>query len=63
MLDIDWIVCCDVERVVVDGCIVCPAAPTGTQGREIHVQDCLDCRLLMATPLDRQPEGTCATDA
>jgi hypothetical protein len=62
MLEIDWIVCRDREREVVDGCMWCPGGGAGEEGREIHVQDCLDCRHLMATPLDREPEGICATE-
>jgi len=62
ILEIDWIVCRDRERGVVDGCIVCPADGASEEGREIHVHDCLDCRHLIATPLDRQPEGMCATE-
>jgi hypothetical protein len=62
MLKIDWIVCRDQERAVVDGYILCPAAGSSEEDREIRVQNCLDCRHLMATPLDRQPEGMCATE-
>jgi hypothetical protein len=62
MLEIDWIVCRDGERGVVEGCIACPGDGAGEGVREISVQDCLDCRHLMATPLDRQPEGMCATE-
>jgi hypothetical protein len=61
MLEIDWIVCRGRERAVVDGCISCPADGAGEEGRESPVQDCLDCRHLMATNLDRQPEGMCTT--
>lgn len=62
MLEIDWIVCWDREREVADGCILCPGVGASEEGREIRVQDCLDCRHLMATPLDRQPEGMCSTE-
>jgi hypothetical protein len=63
MLEIDWIVCRDRERGVVDGCVVCPTEGASDGGREVPVQDCLDCRHLMATPLDRQRQGMCATEA
>ena len=63
MLDIDWIVCRDRERSVVDGCISCPGGGESEEGREIRVQDCLDCRHLRATPMDRRPEGMCTTEA
>jgi hypothetical protein len=62
MLEIDWIVCRNRERGVVDGCIFCPADGTSEEGGEIHVQDCLECRHLMATPLDRRQEAMCATE-
>lgn len=62
MLEIDWIVCRDQERAVVAGCISCPPDGAGRGGREMQVRDCLDCRHLMATPLDRQAEGMCATE-
>ena len=63
MLEIEWIVCCDRECPVVNGSIRCPVAKAGEQGHEIRLQDCLDCRYLMATPLDREPQGMCTTDA
>ena len=63
MPEIDWIVCRNRERAVVDGWIVCPGERASGEGREIRLQECLDCRHLMATPLDRQPEGMCATEA
>jgi hypothetical protein len=62
MLDIGWIVCRDKEREVVDGCVLCPVDGSSDAAYGIRVQDCLDCRHLMATPLDRQPAGMCATE-
>jgi hypothetical protein len=62
MLEIDWIVCRDRERGVVDGCITCPADSAADEDREIQVQDCRECRHLMATPLDRQQEWMCTTE-
>jgi hypothetical protein len=62
MLEIDWIVCLDRERGVVDGCVLCPADGASEEGRDVQVQDCLDCRHLMATSVDRQLEEMCATE-
>ena len=62
MLEVDWIVCRDRERGVIDGRIWCPATDMNEEGREIHLQECLDCRHLMASPLDRRSEGMCAAE-
>jgi len=62
VLDIDWIVCRDQERAVVDGCVVCPADGAGEEGREINVLRCLDCRHLVTTRLDRHPDRMCSTE-
>jgi hypothetical protein len=62
MLDIDWIVCRGRERSVADGWILCPGGGESEEGRAIRMQDCLDCRHLTASPLDREPEGMCATE-
>lgn len=61
MLEIDWIVCRDRELLVVSGCIRCPADGAG-EDRKVRLQDCLDCRLLMATRLDRRRERLCTTE-
>jgi len=62
MLEIDWIVCQAREREVIEGRIACPGDNPSEANRETPLEVCLDCRHLMATPLDRRREGTCATD-
>jgi len=62
MLEIDWIVCRGQERQVTAGCLRCPAQQLGEADHEIRVEDCLECRHLIATPMDREPKGMCATE-
>ena len=62
VLEVDWIVCRATERQVIEGRIKCPGDCPGEADRETRLEVCFDCRHLMATPLDRRREGTCATE-
>jgi hypothetical protein len=56
----DWIVCRGAERQVADGRVACPAF-TLARTRTVQLDECLDCRHLIATPIDRLPQGMCST--
>jgi hypothetical protein len=60
--DIDWIVCHALERRVVDGRVPCPEIGKRDPRTTIWVENCLLCRHLIATPIDRRPEGMCAIE-
>ena len=58
-MNIGWSVCCGSERRVADGRLRCPARGRSERGIAVRAQDCLDCRHLITSPVDRQPEGMC----
>ena len=57
---VDWVVCHGFERAVADGRVECPAETAGAQSREVDIQDCLECRHLTVTPVDRERQGMCS---
>lgn len=59
---VEWIVCDGAERPVIEGLVDCPRRRALT-ARLADVDDCLLCRHLMATPIDRDWQGECATEA
>jgi hypothetical protein len=59
---VEWIVCDGAERPVIDGRVDCPRQQALT-ARPADVVNCLLCRHLMATPIDREWQGECSTDA
>jgi hypothetical protein len=59
----DWIVCRGSERQVTNGRVACPGVGRAGHTRWVQVEDCLDCRHLIATPIDRLPHGLCSTGA
>jgi hypothetical protein len=60
-ITVDWIVCRGSERQVTDGRVACPGLGKTGRTRWVQVEDCLDCRHLMAAPIDRLPDGLCST--
>lgn len=62
MIEIQWIVCRGEERQVANGCVWCPTQPGSEQGHERRVEECLDCRHLVDTAVDRLPDGMCTTE-
>lgn len=60
MLRVEWVVCHNFQRAVAEGRVECPAKTAGAQSREVGVQDCLECRHLIATPVDRERQGMCS---
>ena len=58
---LEWIICEGAERPVVEGRVDCPRAQAATP--LVDVETCLLCRHLMATPIDREWQGECGTDA
>lgn len=57
---LDWIVCLGSERAVTDGRVECPTLGRPVRRGTMSVERCLDCRHLIATPIDRLPEGMCS---
>lgn len=55
-----WIVCLGSERTVINGRVACPALREAAQPETMSAEDCLDCRHLVATPVDRLAQGTCS---
>jgi len=61
LIEIGWIVCRNHERPVVDGRVRYPGLKRREPSQEVRVEDCLDCRHLIATSIDRLPEWMCST--
>ena len=59
---LEWIVCEGAERPVIERRVACPRRRT-LIARLVDIDECLLCRHLMATPIDRERQGECATDA
>jgi hypothetical protein len=59
---VEWIVCDGAERPVIEGRVDCPRQQALT-ARLVDVDTCLLCRHLMATPIDREWQGDCATES
>ena len=59
---LEWIVCEGAERPVINLRVACPRQKALTTCL-VDVDECLLCRHLMATPIDREWPGECATDA
>ena len=59
---VEWIVCDGAERAAIERRVACPRQSALT-ARLVDVEECLLCRHLMATPIDREWQGGCATDA
>ena len=57
---LDWIVCFGSERHVVDGRVECPSLRLPARSGRVSVEQCLDCRHLLATPMDRVPNFMCS---
>ena len=60
MSTLDWIVCLGFERAVSDGRVECPTQGRPARRGTMNVERCLDCRHLIATPIDRLAEGMCS---
>ena len=56
---LDWIVCGGAERTIAEQRVACPSSPWGY----VDAKECLLCRHLMATPIDRLADGQCAMGA
>jgi hypothetical protein len=60
---LDWIVCLGAERSVAGLHVACPAW-RGTDGpRTVGLTDCLACRHLVATGVDRMAAAMCSVEA
>lgn len=55
-----WIVCLGSERQVADGRVECPTLSQPARRGTMSVERCLDCRHLVATPIDHMAEGMCS---
>lgn len=60
-IEIDWIVCRGDERQVAEGRVHCPALKQRDTRQAVRVEDCLACRRLIATSVDRMRAGMCDT--
>lgn len=59
---LDWIVCLGAERHVADGYVLCPGGAGESGGLHVNVDDCLNCRHLMAAANDRTPSDACSAE-
>jgi hypothetical protein len=60
---VDWIVCLGAERPVFDMRVDCPRpSDPAVHDAEVDVEDCLNCRHLLTTPVDRMPRFMCDVD-
>lgn len=57
---VDWVVCHGFGRPVAEGRVECPVRTAGAQSQEVSLPECLECRHLMATPVDRERQGMCS---
>jgi len=57
---LDWIACLGSERHVADGQVECPSVRLPARRGKVSVEHCLDCRHLLATPVDRLPDIMCS---
>jgi hypothetical protein len=60
MNTLDWIVCLGSERPVANGRVECPTLSDSAQRGTMSVERCLECRHLVATPIDRMAESMCS---
>ena len=60
LITLDWIVCLGLERQVADGRVECPSLRLPDRRGKVSVEQCLDCRHLLATPMDRVPDFMCS---
>jgi hypothetical protein len=60
---LDWIVCLGAERPVADMRVVCPTGLGAVATAEVPVEECLRCRHLLATAVDRIPTFMCSVDS
>jgi hypothetical protein len=59
---LDWIVCKGAERSVTDRRVACPASFLLEGPRTIPLAECLACRHLVASGVDRLPVAMCASE-
>jgi hypothetical protein len=57
---VDWIVCHGHDQPVKRGRVKCPLQGTTRQSADVDVEECLACRHLQASSVDRLPAGVCS---